>query len=292
MINPRAGRSKSWIFLFLWSKKIMLLYMISSALSAPMCDESKCTSPSLYTLVPETSGAGRYDCWATGASDEPFSCASGYTGQPVTNVQVLPSVGPTVQQFIYYTCCRPGFTAAGTEFFVFMLAALCTVLLLTPRLNMYPWKADVVQDCDTHTAPLGGIFPIGSSAGSCTSPGASGDATSKDCITCGNGEQVDWKSQKSSLARPTYSCSLNVWWTSQNSDLTDALAMQQTCTGAFPNPRPMSATFGWRQTGPTKSLYCTAYLCCKTSHSNTVSVNLWLNFVTNLLALVAIVVAI
>ncbi len=246
-----------------------------------MCDESKYTSPSLYTLVPETSGTVRYDYWSTGG----------------------------VQQFIYYTFCRPGFTEACTEFFVlvhhpkthhqhsawifvFMLTALCTLWLFTPRLNMYPWKAHVVQDCDTHTAPLGGPFPIGSSAGSCTSPGASGDATSKDYITWVNGEQVDLKSKNLSLARPTYSCSLNVWWTSQNSDdLTDTLAMQQTCTGAFWNPHPMSVTLDW-QTGPTKSLYYTVYLCCITRHSNTVSVNLSLNFVTNLLTLVTIVVAI
>ncbi len=211
-----------------------------------MCDESKCTSPSLYTLVPETSGTDRHDCWSTGG----------------------------VQQFIYYTFYRPGFTEACTEFFVlvhhpkthhqhpawifvFMLTALCTSWLLTPRLNMYPWKVHVVQD-----------------------------------ITWGNGEQVDLKSKNLSLARPTYTCSLNVWWTSQNSDdLTDALSMQQTCTGEFSNPHPMSTTLDW-PTGPTKSLYYTVYLCCITRHSNTVSVNLSLNFVTNLLTLVTIVVGI
>jgi len=87
--------------------------------------------------------------------------------------------------------------------------------------------------------------------------------------------------QYSSLLRQTCFCPWTLWSTSQISDLTDTLAMQRTCTGTFSNPRGQPGSF----TAGGKS--CSAYLCCKTSHSNTVSVNLWLC----LLTLVAIVVA-
>ena len=37
------------------------------ARAAMMCDESLCNSPSVYAALPQTSGAGRYDCWAKGS---------------------------------------------------------------------------------------------------------------------------------------------------------------------------------------------------------------------------------
>ena len=90
-------------------KALVVLAMISSARAAMMCDEAQCTSPSLYMLVPDLKQQnGLYDCWATG-TDEPYSCASGYTGQ------VVPTV-PAAGNYKYYTCCKTGFTAAGTEF--------------------------------------------------------------------------------------------------------------------------------------------------------------------------------
>ena len=91
-------------------KYLVLFAMISSAHTqkAMMCDETKCTSPSMYALIPDIKGPGPYDCWATGTT-EAFSCVSGYTGQPVPGV-------PALGDYQYYTCCLPGFTAAGPDF--------------------------------------------------------------------------------------------------------------------------------------------------------------------------------
>jgi hypothetical protein len=93
-------------------KALVVLAMISSARAAMMCDEAQCTSPSMYTMVFALSGQpelakqnGLYDCWANG-KDEPYSCASGYTGQVVPNV-------PGSGDYKYYTCCKTGFAAAG-----------------------------------------------------------------------------------------------------------------------------------------------------------------------------------
>ncbi len=178
-----------------YAEALVLLAMISSALgqkAAMMCDEAQCTSPSLYMMVPDLKQQnGLYDCWATG-TDEPYSCASGYTGQ------VVPTV-PAAGNYKYYTCCKPGFTAAGTEFRTcphpsillesLCLCLLCLLFLLRPvqyfaytLVDYVFMKVDVVQDCDTTT------FPTGSTAGSCTSP-VDDKGINKDCITCG--EQVD-----------------------------------------------------------------------------------------------------
>ena len=176
-------------------KTLVVLAMISSARAAMMCDEAQCTSPSMYKLAFELMGQpelakqnGLYDCWANG-KDEPYSCVSGYTGQ------VVPTV-PELGDYKYYTCCKTGFTAAGTgsrscSRATILLESLCLCLLCLLRpvqyfaytsLDYVYMKADVVQDCDTST------FPDGPKAGSCTSP-ADDKGVNKDCITCG--EQVD-----------------------------------------------------------------------------------------------------
>jgi hypothetical protein len=91
-------------------KYLVLFAMISSAHTqkAMMCDESKCTSPSLYAYFPsDVKGPGPYDCWADGITEQ-YSCVSGYTGQLVSGV-------PASGDYKYYTCCLPGFTAAGPD---------------------------------------------------------------------------------------------------------------------------------------------------------------------------------
>jgi hypothetical protein len=75
----------------------LLFALMGPVLVSAKCDESKCRSPDLYSLVFKTG----YDCWAypdNPITPEPYTCAEGYTAKAIESV-------PKVSGYSYYTCC-------------------------------------------------------------------------------------------------------------------------------------------------------------------------------------------